>query len=99
MEALPIGRKILQKPLEATGSEMELGDIFRDIGEAEAAESRLKNVVDRVEDELPVHPNLDLAAVLFELPGIKTAIGGQAQMMRLCCIRSFGCLGISREAK
>jgi hypothetical protein len=33
-----------------------------------------------VEEQLAFHPNLEFARALFELPGVQSAMGGQAEI-------------------
>ena len=54
--------------------------VLRQIGQAETGEGGIEGREDAVEDKLPLDAHVDLVAVLFEFPGVKTTLREEAQI-------------------
>ena len=68
MVAVPVGREVLQHAHETSRLDMRQDDVFRRIGETEAVECRIDDVINVVEGELPVDPDLQLTTVFLKIP-------------------------------
>ena len=74
--------------------------ILRQIGEAEPGERRLEpQVRSAVEHQLPFDAHIQLAAVLFELPGVEAAEVGSRRLMQSGSARSCGVFGRRRACE
>jgi hypothetical protein len=67
----PVG----EHPNELAAVEVRLHFVLGQVRDAEAGKHRLLDQRDRVEHQLTLHPNPDLAASLLELPGAEAALG------------------------
>ena len=56
---------------------------FRQISKTEAIECGAQERPRPVEDQLTIHPDVENAAILFELPGVEAAMGWQSKVQAI----------------
>jgi hypothetical protein len=89
------GTPILEHPLQAALTDVGLGHVLRDIGQAEPGQRSIEHLIGVVEDQLTVNVDIQLALTFFEFPRIQAAARGQAQidaimfdrLLRIPCTR------------
>src|SRR4051812_16406074 len=82
VQVIPRPRRapILERLLEATGSDVRQRDVLRDVSEPEAVHCGIEDLEDAVEHELSFDPDGQFLSITLELPSVKPTIGGQAQV-------------------
>jgi hypothetical protein len=71
---------ILKDSLEAPRGDVRQSYVLRNVGEPEAVHCGIEDLEDAIEHELSLDTDGQLVSITLEFPGVKPAIGGQAQV-------------------
>src|SRR5207302_2292963 len=71
---------VLEHSLQTPFGQMLLHQVLRDIGQPQAVQGSIEHLGRAIEDQLPVHADVDFSPAFFELPSVQTATGGEAEI-------------------